>query len=166
MGHAVGGGARTEREEESAEIAALGREVTILVRRALRNLWSADYGPESDLDHTTYPLLSVLADDGPMRVGELARQFRLDKSTVSRHATRLEGFGVIETRPDPRDGRCALLHVTPSGRRRVEEIRAARRAPLREVFATWEHQERADFARLLARMNRTLEQRDTAGTAP
>jgi DNA-binding MarR family transcriptional regulator len=151
-------------EQEREAMAGLEREITKLVRRALRNLWTGDYGPEGDLDATTYPLLSVLSDDGPMRVGELARHFRLDKSTVSRHVARLEGAGVVETRPDPRDGRCALLHVTPRGEQRVQEIRAARKAPLRQVFASFEHTERAELARLLARVNDALEKLDTSRT--
>jgi MarR family len=67
---------------------ALERELTLLVRRVLRGLWTADHGP--DIDHTVFPLLVALRDEGPMRTGELARHFHLDKSTVSRHIARLE----------------------------------------------------------------------------
>ena len=74
---------------------ALERELTLMVRRVLRGLWTADHGP--DIDHTVFPLLVALRDEGPMRTGELARYFRLDKSTVSRHIARLEAAGLVRT---------------------------------------------------------------------
>ena len=133
---------------------ALERELTLLVRRVLRGLWTADHGP--DIDHTVFPLLVALRDEGPMRTGELARYFRLDKSTVSRHIARLEASGLVETRPDPNDRRCAQLHTTPRGNERVDEIRAARRAPLRKVLDGWSDRDRDQLASLLRRLNAAM----------
>src|SRR5258708_2251641 len=144
---------------------ALERELTLMVRRVLRGLWTADHGP--DIDHTVFPLLVALRDEGPMRTGELARYFRLDKSTVSRHIARLEAAGLVETRPDPNDRRCAQLHTTPLGDRRVDEIRAARRAPLRQVLDGWSDGDREQLAKLLRRVDTAREgQRATVGAAP
>jgi len=143
---------------------ALERELTLMVRRVLRGLWTADHGP--DIDHTVFPLLVALRDEGPMRTGELARYFRLDKSTVSRHIARLEASGLVETRPDPNDRRCAQLHTTPLGDRRVDEIRAARRAPLRQVLDGWTEGDRDQLAKLLRRLNAAMSEREAsvAGT--
>ncbi|HVS44704.1 MAG TPA: MarR family transcriptional regulator [Candidatus Dormibacteraeota bacterium] len=139
---------------------ALERELTLMVRRVLRGLWTADHGP--DIDHTVFPLLVALRDEGPMRTGELARYFRLDKSTVSRHIARLEAAGLVETRPDPNDRRCAQLHMTPDGLARVDEIRAARRAPLRQVLDGWSDADRDQLAQLLRRLNTAMSDRETA----
>jgi DNA-binding MarR family transcriptional regulator len=139
---------------------ALERELTLLVRRVLRGLWTADHGP--DIDHTVFPLMMALRDEGPMRTGELARYFRLDKSTVSRHIARLEAAGLVETRPDPNDRRCAQLHTTPLGTRRIDEIRAARRAPLRQVLDGWSEAERDQLAALLRRLNTAMSEREPA----
>jgi DNA-binding MarR family transcriptional regulator len=137
---------------------ALERELTLIVRRVLRGLWTADHGP--DIDHTVFPLLVALRDEGPMRTGELARYFRLDKSTVSRHIARLEAAGLVETRPDPHDRRCAQLHTTAVGDRRVDEIRAARRAPLRQVLDGWSEADRDQLAQLLKRLNTAMSERE------
>lgn len=144
---------------------ALERELTLLVRRVLRGLWTADHGP--DIDHTVFPLLVALRDEGPMRTGELARHFRLDKSTVSRHIARLEGAGLVETRPDLHDRRCAQLHTTPLGNQRVDEIRAARREPLRRVLDGWSDRDRDQLASLLHRLNVAMNEREAtpAGSA-
>jgi DNA-binding MarR family transcriptional regulator len=145
-------------EEEDAAESTLERELTLLVRRALRRVWLGSYGAEGDLDHTTFPLLAVLYEEGPMRVSEMARTFRLDKSTVSRHLSRLESAGLVETRPDPTDRRCTLLHVTRRGSARVRRIRNARKAPLRRVLAGWSPEERAGLAGMLARLNADIEE--------
>jgi DNA-binding MarR family transcriptional regulator len=137
---------------------SLERELTLIVRRVLRGLWTADHGP--DIDHTVFPLLVALRDEGPMRTGELARYFRLDKSTVSRHIARLEAAGLVETTPDPNDRRCAQLHTTPLGSRRVDEIRAARRAPLRQVLDGWSDADRDQLAQLLRRLNSAMSERE------
>jgi DNA-binding MarR family transcriptional regulator len=145
-------------EEEDAAESSLERELTLLIRRALRRVWLESYGPEGDLDHATFPLLLVLSEEGPMRVSEMARTFRLDKSTVSRHLSRLESAGLVETRPDPTDRRCTLLHVTRRGGARVRRIRTARKAPLRRVLAGWRPEERAGLASMLERLNRDIEE--------
>ena len=139
---------------------ALERELTLVVRRVLRGLWTADHG--ADIDHTVLPLLIALRDEGPMRTGELARYFHLDKSTVSRHIARLEAAGLVETRPDPHDRRCAQLHVTDHGAARVDEIRAARRAPLRQVLAGWSDADRDELTKLLRRLNLAMSEREVA----
>jgi DNA-binding MarR family transcriptional regulator len=126
----------------------------------LRGLWTADHGP--DIDHTVFPLLVALRDEGPMRTGELARYFHLDKSTVSRHIARLEAAGLVETRPDANDRRCAQLHTTDLGNRRVDEIRAARRAPLRQVLDGWTEGDRDQLAQLLRRLNAAMSEREVS----
>lgn len=145
-------------------MSALERELTLLVRRVLRGLWTADYG--ADIDHTVFPLLVALRDEGPMRTGELARYFHLDKSTVSRHIARLEAAGLVETRPDLHDRRCAQLHTTPFGNTRVDEIRAARRAPLRQVLEGWTDGDRDQLQSLLHRLNAAMSEREPAAAGP
>ncbi len=143
----------------------LDRQLTLLIRRAFRSLWTESYGAEGDLDQHTFPFLLVLAEEGPMRVSELARYFRLDKSTVSRHLSRLEGAGLVETRPDPSDGRATLLRVTRKGRARVHRVRDARKAPVRRVLGAWSAEDRARLAALLERLNADLEE-ELAHPAP
>jgi DNA-binding MarR family transcriptional regulator len=143
---------------------ALERELTLLVRRVLRGLWTADHGP--DIDHTVFPLMVALRDEGPMRTGELARHFHLDKSTVSRHIARLEAAGLVDTRSDPHDRRCAQLHTTPRGSERVDEIRAARRAPLRQVLSGWSDADRDQLTHLLGRLNLAMNEREPTRSAP
>jgi len=158
MGGGDGAADGSQDAAQPAEEARLERQLTLLIRRAFRSLWTQSYGPEGDLDQHNFPLLLVLAEEGPMRVSEMARYFRLDKSTVSRHLSRLESAGLVETRPDPTDGRAGLLHATRRGSARVRKIRAARREPVKRVLSAWSAEDRAHLATLLERLNTDLDE--------
>ena len=60
-------------------------------------------------------LLPLFEEDG-LRLGELARRARLSKQTMTELVRRLERDGLVERRPDPRDGRAALVCLTPRAR--------------------------------------------------
>ncbi|HZC26636.1 MAG TPA: MarR family winged helix-turn-helix transcriptional regulator [Actinopolymorphaceae bacterium] len=149
-----GGGPQLPDRRDTLEV--LEREVTVLVRRALRGLWDHGYGPNRVVDRHTYPLLVLLAEEGPLRVGEVARWFRLDKSTVSRHLARLAAAHLIESVADPSDARSALLRVTDAGTAQLADIRRARRERMRAAVADWPEDDIEGLARLLARLNGDL----------
>ena len=138
---------------------ALEREISVLVRRSMRALWE---GPQQEgvLDRWTYALLIRLSEEGPMRVGEVARRFGFDKSTASRHLGRLQDEALVESFTDPDDGRSSLLRVTAQGEERLKQTREARLGPLRRVFASWQEEDQAVLTRLLARLNAELDERD------
>ncbi|MFC7331086.1 MarR family winged helix-turn-helix transcriptional regulator [Marinactinospora rubrisoli] len=143
--------------EDQGLMDALERETTLLVRRALGGLWLLDRDVDPAVDRHTYPLLAVLTEDRPMRVGEVARRFHLDKSTASRHLRRLTEAGLVESVPDPRDRRSSLLTASPAGRARIATIRHGRAARLREALAAWPDSDRRDLVRLLGRLNSDLD---------
>ncbi|GAA2272951.1 MarR family transcriptional regulator [Nonomuraea roseoviolacea subsp. roseoviolacea] len=70
------------------------------------------------LSFTTLSVLDTLAfADGPMRLTELTRTEQVSQPAVTQLVTRLERDGLVERRPDPRDGRAVLVHITEAGRR-------------------------------------------------
>ncbi|PTL77610.1 MarR family winged helix-turn-helix transcriptional regulator [Vitiosangium sp. GDMCC 1.1324] len=148
---------RQEQTREQTTLTALEREMSVFVRRALRSIWTEE-DDEGTLGRWTYALLVRLSDDGPLRVGEVARRFGIDKSTASRHLARFEEVGLVEAIADERDARSALLRVTPQGEQCLAKARLARMQPLRRVFASWPEQDRAELTRLLARLNVELDQ--------
>jgi DNA-binding MarR family transcriptional regulator len=147
--------AKPARQSGQTTLADLEREMSVLVRRAIRRLWSEASDPGA-LDRWTYAFL-VRISDGPMRVGEVARIFGIDKSTASRHMKRIVEGGLVEASVDAEDARSSLLRLTALGERRLAEARAARMEPLRRVFATWPEEDRRTLARLVARLNAELD---------
>jgi len=66
-------------------------------------------------------LLAELVRTGEARACDLATARTVDASVVSRQLAQLERAELISRRPDPVDGRVALLRATPAGEREVAE---------------------------------------------
>ncbi len=135
---------------------ALEREMSVLSRRMLRVPW-VEREDGVRLDRWTYALLVRMAEEGPMRVREVARRFGLDKSTASRLLRRLEEQGLVGSVPDEEDGCSALLRITPGGRALLGRTREERLRFLGRLFGSWEEEERHQLAQLLARLNGDLD---------
>jgi DNA-binding MarR family transcriptional regulator len=60
-------------------------------------------------------LVPLFEEDG-LRMGELAARARLSKQTMTTMVRLLERDGLVERRPDPSDGRAALVFLTDRAR--------------------------------------------------
>ncbi|MBN6051767.1 MarR family transcriptional regulator [Nonomuraea sp. RK-328] len=70
------------------------------------------------LSFTTLSVLDTLAfAGGPMRLTDLTRTEQVTQPAITQLVTRLERDGLVERRPDPRDKRAVLVHITEAGRR-------------------------------------------------
>ena len=63
-----------------------------------------------------YAVLGRVVADGPMRLSDLAARNRMLPAALTRQVQALEAEGYIERRPDPADGRAAVVEATPAGR--------------------------------------------------
>lgn len=109
-------------------------------------------GLDGALDEATYPVISGLARLGPRSAAQLAADIGIDRSVVSRHATRLARAGLVERLPDPSDQRATLLCLTARGRQAVHEMRQRLAAVLDDYLAAWPPGEAARFAAGLHRL--------------
>lgn len=143
-----------EKSEVGQEIAeALG----ILLRRTTRTQLHQQLtaGMGEAVDELTYPVLSALARTGPRSAADLAPDAGVDRSGVTRRATRLEDAGLIRRETDPADRRAHLLVLTEQGERVVAELRARLAAQIGASVSSWPPGEAEAFARNLRRF--TLE---------
>lgn len=62
-----------------------------------------------------YAVFSALCEDGPATVGELARRLGVTHAAVSQVRSALQAESLIQTRPDPADGRRHVLTLTAAG---------------------------------------------------
>ncbi|MDF2721266.1 MAG: hypothetical protein K0Q59_941 [Paenibacillus sp.] len=126
-------------------------EMVVLIRRASLD---KELG---GMDRSSYTLLMQLSKHGnPVRVKELADEFHLDISTVSRQTTSLETKGYLQRLPDPTDGRSSMFQLTDEGKRTLAHVKKARVARYAELLKTWNDDERHLFGKLLERLNRTF----------
>ena len=80
-------------------------------------------------------LTALAAGTGPTSVDGLAGSLRLSHSRAVRVVDGLEREGWAVRRPDPSDGRRALVGLTARGRRVAARVLAARAEALRDVLA-------------------------------
>lgn len=99
-----------------------------------------------------YRLLAALEDLGPASQATLGRRAELDRSDVVTTIEALEADALVARAADPEDGRRKIVTITPAGRRllrRLDEVVAGVQG---ELLAPLSDAERAELARLLARV--------------
>lgn len=107
-----------------------------LIFARTRTLWresAARIAPE--LQVGGYKLLTFIERAGTANAHELAERFEMDKSVISRQVRMLEELGLIESRPDERDGRLRVLTATPAAQTALAELRQEHGWRLRAVLA-------------------------------
>ncbi|MFI1100564.1 MarR family winged helix-turn-helix transcriptional regulator [Streptomyces melanogenes] len=136
--------------EVGQEIAdALG----ILLRRTTRAQLHKQLttGMGEGVDEVTYPVLSALARTGPRSAADLAPEVGIDRSGVTRRASRLEAAGLVRRETDPHDRRAHLLILTERGQLAVTELRTRLAAHITASLSSWPPGEAEAFAHQLRR---------------
>ena len=109
------------------------------------------------LSFTTLSVLHTLARRNPLRLGELTATEQVTQSAITQTVTRLEHDGLVERRPDPRDGRAVLVHITAAGAEVVAARRADRVARLAPILDRLSAEERSAIAAALPALRRIAE---------
>ena len=125
---AADGVASVEGDEAFAEFQG---HLSLIFAKA-RSLWkesAARIHPE--LQPAGYKLLASIARAGSTNAHQLAEQFEMDKSVVSRQVRMLEDLELIESRPDENDGRLRVLTATPAACAALADVRGAHAQRLR-----------------------------------
>lgn len=128
---------------------ALGVLLRRTTRTQLHKELTRDLGEA--VDELTYPVLSALARTGPRSAADLAPDAGVDRSGVTRRASRLEAAGLVRREPDPADRRAHLLVLTERGERTVAELRTRLAAHIMASLSSWPPGEAETFARHLRR---------------
>lgn len=110
------------------------------------------------LERSTYGILCLLDDEGPLRLGAIAQAFRLDPSTITRQVQAVVRLGLAEKVTDPSDRRAAVLSLTEQGQSAVTEARTHRRQQLDLLLQEWSPDEREEFLRAITRFNDTVDE--------
>ena len=124
----------------------------------LRKL-ALDQNPLED-NGVTMPQLALLdwiAAAPGCRVQEIAAGLGLTAPTVSVGVRRLEAAGLLDRRPDPRDGRAIRLFLTERGQALQEQAHAFRREKMRRILAGLTAEESDTLLTLLERAITTAE---------
>ena len=83
--------------------------------------------PASDrLSFSALSVLHTLSRAGPCRLSDLVRTEQIKQPALTSAVARLERDGLVERRPDPRDGRASMLSLTADGQSVVSRRHADR----------------------------------------
>jgi DNA-binding MarR family transcriptional regulator len=137
------------RDRLTASVAQLVRTGRHVSARAAAQL----YG---DLPSFGWALLVPLEQDGDQRCSALAARAGVDISVASRQLATLERSGLVERRPDPKDGRASLLRLTPAGADALAATRALRSQWALGALADWDEDDARSLSDLLDRLVQDL----------
>jgi DNA-binding MarR family transcriptional regulator len=97
--------------------------------------------------------LRTLRRHGPMRLSALSEHLQIAPRSATEVVDALETRDLVRRRADPGDRRATLVEVTEHGAAVLAEIRAARGTEAGRVFGRLTPADRADLARLLAKLS-------------
>jgi MarR family transcriptional regulator, lower aerobic nicotinate degradation pathway regulator len=99
-----------------------------------------------------YRLLAALEEFGPASQAALGRRIGIDRSYIVEAVNELANGGLVERARDPDDRRRNVVTITPAGVRQLRLLDEVLAGIQDEVFAPLSADERAQLARLLARV--------------
>jgi MarR family transcriptional regulator, transcriptional regulator for hemolysin len=110
------------------------------------------------------PVFFALAEGGALTQTALAQAAAIEQPTMAATLSRMERDGLIERRPDPRDGRSALVSLTAAALKKVKAVENAVRSVNAEALAALDEGAQSAFLAALGKIVRRLESRaDEAG---
>lgn len=152
--------------------ADLGDLMHVVFRR-LRRRWSAQLEPLGVTPHQVRALRGVAEgagggigsgagaraasrpvadDDAGVRLRDLAERLRIAPRSTTDVVDQLESRGLVERAADPADRRAVRIRLTDAGRGLLRRVHEARRTEAADFFAVLAPADRAELARLLARV--------------
>lgn len=152
--------------------ADLGDLMHVVFRR-LRRRWSAQLEPLGVTPHQVRALRGVAEgagggigsgagaraasrpvadDDAGVRLRDLAERLRIAPRSATDVVDQLESRGLVERAADPADRRAVRIRLTDGGRGLLRRVHEARRTEAADFFAVLAPADRAELARLLARV--------------
>ena len=105
--------------------------------------FAEEYGKEFGISQAEWRVIVHLAMAGKVSIREVYQRVDMDKSKVSRAATRLEAAGVILKKVNPQDKRLVELSLTAKGKRMMNRLAPMAREYEARVLAVLSPEQRA-----------------------
>lgn len=137
--------------DNNPDVDAVERAVVAMRRRMTRRTFARAAGHgESAATHDVLDVIEAAEETGnPATVSTVATALQVDRPRASRLVAAAVDAGWVVRVADQADGRRAPLARTEAGKAVSGHIHGFRRSMFASAMATWSHDERATFARLL-----------------
>ena len=137
----------------SVDVPPIASELRVVLGQLVRRL-RAEHASRFSLAHGS--VLGRLDREGPRGTSDLAAAERVRPQSMAQTVSELEGVGLVSRRPDPADGRRALIELTEEGRQTLQEDRRQREGwliqAISEGFSEREQRALAQAVPLLRRL--------------
>jgi DNA-binding MarR family transcriptional regulator len=143
-------------ERRTTSEAALAARLRLTVTRLARRL--RQQASEPGVSPTQIAALSTIERMGPITLGDLAREERVQPPTVTAAVGRLEESGLVRRRVDPEDRRVNRVEITAAGRRLLQRSRSAKTAFLARRLHELDADDRATLDRAAAILEHLLDE--------
>jgi DNA-binding MarR family transcriptional regulator len=136
-----------------AAMDAVELQLSMLWRRARSISRNLSRSVHPDMEPAAYGLLTILANEGSMRLTDLAASIGVGKPSVSRQVAFLEAIGLVRKEADPFDGRASSILLTDEGAEKMRTVQTARKEVFHTQLAAWSEQELVQLATLMGKLN-------------
>jgi DNA-binding MarR family transcriptional regulator len=153
------------RSRPDLEVAPVGVISRLYRLRPLLDLQLEAVFRRHGLNGPGFAVLATLVRLGEPAVSQrrLMRELNLTSGTVSVRVDRLAAAGLVAREPDPRDGRGALVRLTPRGQRAFDACAPEHLANERQLLASLSEPEQEALAGMLRKLLLCLEGTASAG---
>ena len=104
------------------------------------------------------PVLFALGDGGALPQKRLAELAALEQPTMAATLARMERDGLVERKPNPRDGRSALFSLTPTAMDKAKTVREAVVSINGRALSGLSEEEQAAFMDMMRRIVAALDE--------
>lgn len=136
--------------------------VLMKAHRALENRANASIA-DLGLCFSDFAILEILLHKGPLPVNTIGARVPLTSGSATTAIDRLEGRTLVRRETDPSDKRARVVHLTPAGRRLIEDAFVRHSADIETATAGLNEKERAMAIRLLRKLGKSAEIKTTEG---
>lgn len=141
----------------AAAVEVLERELTLLWQRersmSRQVSGRVSGGTHVGMEPAAYGLLSVLQQEGPLRLTAIAAILEVGKPSLSRQVTVLEHLGLVRRETDPVDARAQMITLTDAGISRLEAVQHARTRAFHRLLAGWDINDLTALTDLVGQLN-------------
>ncbi|MDK1361976.1 MarR family transcriptional regulator [Arthrobacter sp. zg-Y1219] len=145
------GDRKREEDARASAISDVEESLRLLTESVRASMRDAAKGIDPALPLFGLKILQLLKRVGATQSGAVAEMMMVDKSVISRHSRHLEELGLIEVKPDPKDGRARLLGLTPAAAERVQAIQTGIMLD-HDILQSWSAADLRQFSGYLSRL--------------
>lgn len=144
---------KPRRKAKNASTYLLDAQVGFTLRQVIQRHATIFVGRMGeDLTMTQWAALSKLHERGPCSQNLLGRATAMDAATIKGVVERLVKRGLVETSPDPEDGRRLVVALTDEGTALTARLIPVAHEVTKETLSPLAKDERAQFLALLDRL--------------